>query len=215
MYASIFKNYYDIEQNEYWNRVHSASWNFQESRTFSGMTLSGITKIFGIPHTSSCQRKWLNEPMTVLGALDNLLARTLSVGLSRRSSTTVWTICESKGTTTTTSALRRLCEDGLISLIQPRSISDSRTNPRNQQIVLSSKSSQSPNWLRSPRVSNRPYIQVQSKSIQTINKCKAIHTPNQTMNKAHSCSPSRQIYFFRSCPFVVIIIRDCTRRYYT
>ena len=53
------------------------------------------------------------------------------------------------------------CEDGLIIPIQSRSITDSGTNSRNQQMF--NKQSHHPNpakvhyWLRSPRVSNRPY----------------------------------------------------------
>ena len=54
---------------------------------------------------------------------------------------------------------KKMCEDGFITPIQARSIIDLGT--RNQQmfteLVLSSKSSQVHYWLRSPRVSNRPY----------------------------------------------------------
>ena len=73
-------------------------------------------------------------------------------------------------------------------------------------------------WLRSPRVSNRPYRispEFSQGPLKQSTDVTVLYIPQTKRWIKHSCSPSRQIYFFRSCPCVVIIIRDCTRRYYT
>ena len=102
----------------------------------------------------------------------------------------------------------RCCKDGLITSTQSRYITDSETKPKTQQMFT--KQSYHPNpakvyyWLRiSPRVSNCPYLQVQSRSTQTINKCKAIYTPNQTMNKAFlfAFSPNLFLSFMPLCRY--------------
>ena len=119
---------------------------------------------------------------------------------------------------------KKMCEDGFITLIQARSITDLGTNPGNQQmfteLVLSSKSSQDsdPLLTQKPKSQQSPIshiARVQSRSTQTINRCKVLYIPQTERWTKHSCSPSRQIYFSRQCPFVVIIIRDCTCRCYT
>ena len=96
------------------------------------------------------------------------------------------------------------CEDSLITPIQW--LKNKTEKPADSPITQI----QGPNWLRSPRVSNRPYLQVQSRSNQTTNKCTAIYIPNQMMTTAFlfAFSPSLLLLF------VTLRRYSHTRRYY-